>query len=217
LSFFFLYLLEYNQLDYEIKMAHFRDDTSSMETVDAVPKYEKTAKQKKKWRYIAIAVAAVIVIVVVVVVAVTVTNKNKNKNSSSQLTISPYANMTPIITNNDTSLQQKERFFVIGDVHGCVDEFNSLITKLNYNSTTDQIILAGDLTSKGPDSVGVIRRAKEIGALCVRGNHDDEIIRFKTFENQKGQNTMLPLSATMPEGNVPDPLKFKDPQTAVAL
>lgn len=195
-----------------------RDDASDFSYVDAVPKNNKTAKQKRMWRLIAIGVATVIVIVVVVVVAVTVTNHNKKASSTNgSATISPFANLTLIKTNNDTALQQKERFFVLGDVHGCVDELNALVTKLNYNATTDQLILAGDITSKGPDSVGVIRRAKELGALCVRGNHDDEVIRFKTFENQRGQNAMFPLSATMPEGNVPDPLKFKDYHTAIAL
>jgi hypothetical protein len=203
-------------------MAHFsRDDVSSFEYIDAVPKNNRTLKQKRMWRFIAMAVAAVVVIVVVVVVSVVVTNKNKNKStseaSSNQLVISPYANMQIIVTNNDTSLQQKERIFVIGDVHGCLQEFNDIITKLNFDATKDQIILAGDLTSKGPDSIGVIRRAQELGALCVRGNHDDKVVRLKTFEIQKGRNAMYPLDATMPEGAVPDPVKFKNYHSVISL
>lgn len=203
------------------RMAHFRrDDVSSFEYIDAVPKNNRTLKQKRMWRYIAMAVATLIVVIVVVVVAVVVTNKNKNQTSSTdsnQLVISPYSNMQTIITNNDTSLQQKERIFVIGDIHGCLNEFNDIVTKLNFDPTKDQIILAGDLTSKGPDSVGVIRRAKELGALCVRGNHDDKVVRLKTFENEKGRNAMYPVDATMPEGDVPDPIKFKNYHAAVAL
>jgi predicted phosphodiesterase len=124
--------------------------------------------------------------------------------------------MTAIITKNDTALQQKERFFVIGDVHGCVNELNALVTKLNYDPTKDQLILAGDLTAKGPDSGGVIRRAKELGAFCVRGNHDDKIVRLKTYELQNGQRAMAPPSATMPEGGVPDPLKYKNYHVPIA-
>lgn len=200
----------------------FRDDNSSVEYVDAIPVYEKTAKQKRMWKWIAGGVAAVVVIVVVVVVAVVVTDQKKKSNqndsgNNGQYVISPYAHMTAIVTNNDTSLVSKERVFVIGDVHGCVNELNALVEKLQYNATTDQLILAGDLTSKGPDSVGVIRRAKELGALCVRGNHDDKVIRLKTYEIEKGQNAMKPPSATMPEGNVPDPLKYKNYHTAVAM
>ncbi|KAL7321797.1 hypothetical protein PS15m_001527 [Mucor circinelloides] len=206
-------------------MAHFsRDDNSSIEYVDAIPRNEKTAKQKRMWKWIAIAVAIIVVIIIVVVVSVVVTQHNKSNNSSnsgsgtsnSQYPISPYAHMTTIVTNNDESLQQKENIYVVGDVHGCVSELDKLVTKLNFNQATDQLILAGDLTAKGPDSVGVIRRAKELGAFCVRGNHDDKVIRLKTYELEKGENAMYPLSATMPEGNVPDPLKFKNYHVAIA-
>jgi hypothetical protein len=201
-------------------MAYYRDDGSSVIYVDAIPTNPRTQKQKRMWRYIAMGVTAVIVIVIVIVVAVVVTNSNKKKsntNSNSQYPISPYSHMTAIVTRNDTSIQQKERFFVIGDVHGCVNELNALVTKLNYNPAKDQLILAGDLTAKGPDSGGVIRRAKELGALCVRGNHDDKVVRLKTYELQNGQKAMLPPSATMPEGGVPDSLKYKNYHTPIAL
>jgi hypothetical protein len=199
-----------------------RDDASSVEYIDAIPRYDKTAKQKRMWRYIGMGVAAIVVIVVVVVVAVVVTDHKKNSGSAStsgnnQYPVSAYANMTEIVTNNSTQLQNKQRIFVIGDIHGCLSEFNALVEEINYNSNTDQLILAGDIMSKGPDSVGVVRRAKELGALCVRGNHDDKIIRFKTFENAKGKNAMYPLDATLPEGNVPDPLEFKNYHAALAV
>lgn len=201
-------------------MAHFRGrDVSSFEYVDAIPTNHKSHKQKKLWKWIAIGVTALVIIIVVIVVAVVVTNNNKNKSNNtgtSQYPVSPYAQMTPIVTNNDTSLIEKQRVFVVGDIHGCLDDFNNLVTKLNFNSATDQLILAGDLTSKGPNSAGVLSRARELGALCVRGNHDDKVVRLKTFQLQKGQNAMYPLDATMPEGNVPDPLKFKNYHSAVA-
>jgi len=88
----------------------------------------------------------------------------------------------------------KPRVFVIGDVHGCLDEFNQLLTAINYSGVTDQVIIAGDLTATGPDSIGVIRRAQQIGALCVRGNHDDKIIRLRTFQNVNGASAMTGTS-----------------------
>ncbi|KAI9282535.1 Metallo-dependent phosphatase-like protein [Sporodiniella umbellata] len=197
-------------------MGFFRGETESVQYIDAIPQNYRTAQQKKRWRYIALGVAAIVVIIVVVAVAVVV-SESKKKQSDEAYGVSPYANMTPIITRNDTELQQKQRIFVVGDVHGCIDEFNRLLDTLAFNATTDQLILAGDLTSKGPDSLGVIRRAKSLGLLCVRGNHDDKLVRFKTFENQRGQNAMHPLNAVMPEGNVPDPLKFKNYHEPLAL
>lgn len=203
-------------------MTHYRDEDSTVIYVDAIPTNPRTQKQKRMWRLIAMGVAAIVIIVIVIVVAVVVTNQNKSKNSAdssgtNQYPISPYSHMTVIETKNDVFLQQKERFFVIGDVHGCVNELNALVTQLKFDPTKDQLILAGDLTAKGPDSGGVIRRAKELGALCVRGNHDDKVVRLKTYELQNGQRAMLPLSATMPEGGVPDPLKYKNYHAPIAL
>ena len=40
-------------------------------------------------------------------------------------------------------------------------------------NSRDTLILLGDLVNKGPQSVQVVRRAQELGALAVRGNHDD--------------------------------------------
>jgi hypothetical protein len=187
---------------------------------------EKRRLRKRRYMILG-AILAVVVIVIVIVVPVVVTKQKKNNaiqldtggsassdnttypinTGSGQYPVSNYAHLiTPIATQNDL----KERIFVIGDVHGCATEFNALLDAVHFNASTDQVILAGDLTSKGPDSIGVIRRAKEIGALCVRGNHDDKIVRLKTFELKRGLGAMTPLDATMPEGNVPDPLKFKN-------
>jgi len=41
-------------------------------------------------------------------------------------------------------------------------------------------ILAGDMISKGPDSVGVIDLVMELGATGVRGNHEHRIIQEYT-------------------------------------
>ncbi|KAI8339790.1 Metallo-dependent phosphatase-like protein [Choanephora cucurbitarum] len=194
-----------------------KDNASSIEYVDAFPVHQKTHKQKRLWRWIGMGVAAIVIIVVVIVVAVVVTDNKKKSSTSVQYPISPYSHMTKLVTNNDLSLQQKSRIFVLGDIHGCINELNKMVDKLNFNQTTDQLILAGDLTSKGPDSIGVIRRAKELGALCVRGNHDDKVVRFKTFQLKNGEDAMKPAEARMPEGDVPDRLKFKNYHEPIAL
>jgi diadenosine tetraphosphatase ApaH/serine/threonine PP2A family protein phosphatase len=37
-------------------------------------------------------------------------------------------------------------------------------------------VLVGDLVAKGPDSAGVVQRARELGALAVLGNHDAHLL-----------------------------------------
>lgn len=122
--------------------------------------------------------------------------------------VSKYANLIRLQTVHGDKLAKKQRVFVVGDIHGCLDEFNQLVEKIQYNPSTDQLILAGDLIAKGPSNTGVIRRAKELGALCVRGNHDDKAVRFKTYEMAHG--TIGPPKSYMPEGDVLDQLKFKN-------
>ena len=122
--------------------------------------------------------------------------------------VSSYSNLTRVRVYHN--LDQKDRIFIIGDIHGCADEFKQLVQKIQYNPERDQIILAGDLVYRGPDNVGVIRYAKEIGALCVRGNNDDITIRFKTYELRHGINAMQDKNAIMPEGDVKDPLPVGD-------
>src|SRR5687767_6367262 len=75
------------------------------------------------------------------------------------------------------------RLIVIGDVHGCLAELDALLTDVAPRPD-DELVLVGDLVRKGPDSAGVVRRVREIGARAVRGNHDVHFI-------QRGEATAL--------------------------
>ena len=62
--------------------------------------------------------------------------------------------------------------WVIGDVQGCLEAFDALLVLLDPDPARDRVWLAGDLVNRGPASLEVLRRAMEIGATCVLGNHD---------------------------------------------
>jgi hypothetical protein len=70
-----------------------------------------------------------------------------------------------------------QRSIFVGDVHGCLDEFQRLLKQLRL-SAEDRLVLVGDLVAKGPDSQGVIACAREHHALGVRGNHDEAVLRY---------------------------------------
>ncbi|KAI8071071.1 Metallo-dependent phosphatase-like protein [Gongronella butleri] len=174
-------------------------------------------KDKRKWSLIAIAAAIVAVIVIVVPVSVVMAQKN-NQNSSNNggpsyaMAQSPYDNLTRVVQLNQ--LADKKRIFVIGDVHGCSKELAQMLDTINYTQTTDAVILAGDLTNKGPDSPGVLDLAQQKNLYCVRGNHDDRVVRLKNYQIQTGS---LPDNKnTLPEGNVADPLKFNSDHADIA-
>eukprot|EP00662_Eupelagonemidae_sp_cell21_P029778 gene29778-23700_t len=67
---------------------------------------------------------------------------------------------------------QRRRVVIVGDIHGCCDEFRDLLRAVGHRQGADTLILAGDLVNKGPKSVEVVRVARELGALAVLGNHE---------------------------------------------
>jgi len=73
---------------------------------------------------------------------------------------------------------ETKRTIVVGDIHGCIDEFDELIKKLSYAKGSDRLILLGDLIDRGPDSVAVVRRAREMDLECVMGNHEHKFIKW---------------------------------------
>jgi bis(5'-nucleosyl)-tetraphosphatase (symmetrical) len=90
-----------------------------------------------------------------------------------------------------------KRTIIVGDVHGCLDEFRALVERVGYRQGTDRLIVAGDLVDRGPDSAGVVRYAMEIGAEAVQGNHDAKLLRrrkhmLKAQINANYRNPMYP-------------------------
>ncbi|MDF1695509.1 MAG: polynucleotide kinase-phosphatase [Saprospiraceae bacterium] len=98
-------------------------------------------------------------------------------------------------------------FDIIGDIHGCYDEFVELLDKLNYSiEQVDydsnhygmrvthpehrQVILVGDLVDRGPKSPEVLKLVMSMvhsgTALCVPGNHD-----MKLQKKLNGKNVQL--------------------------
>ncbi|KAL9544271.1 hypothetical protein MBANPS3_007706 [Mucor bainieri] len=147
-------------------------------------------------------------------------NNTKNRKTASLITpdhqesyhppvyahaVSPWSNLTRLKVYSPSD---QGRIFVMGDIHGSLKEMNQLLEKIQFKPDQDALILAGDLVERGPNSIGVIQRARQLNALCVRGNHDDKVIRLKTYEYQHGLDSMSPADEIMPEGQVGDPLKF---------
>lgn len=61
--------------------------------------------------------------------------------------------------------------WVIGDVHGCIEQLWALVEKINPGPE-DRLVFCGDFLSRGPDGAACVRFAREWGALAVQGNHD---------------------------------------------
>ncbi len=85
-------------------------------------------------------------------------------------------------------------FDVVGDVHGCRVELETLLGELGYAVVRDdagravgahhlerRVIFVGDLVDRGPDTPGVLRLVMGMvadgDALCVSGNHEAKLLR----------------------------------------
>lgn len=68
--------------------------------------------------------------------------------------------------------------YIIGDIHGCAEDLQRLLTKVKFDATIDTAIFVGDLINRGPDSIGVIKLIWGLGqsAQVVLGNHDITLI-----------------------------------------
>lgn len=86
-------------------------------------------------------------------------------------------------------------FDIIGDIHGCSSELETLLGKLGYvdgaHPEGRTAVFVGDLVDRGPDSPGVLRRVMSMvsdgHALCVPGNHENKLGRY--LKGRKVQRT----------------------------
>ncbi|MBY8843611.1 polynucleotide kinase-phosphatase [Streptomyces sp. SP2-10] len=96
-------------------------------------------------------------------------------------------------------------FDIIGDIHGCSAELESLLSELGY---TDGVhpqgrtaVFVGDLVDRGPDSPGVLRRVmamvKSGNALCVPGNHENKYGRHLKGRNVRHTHGLAETVAQM--------------------
>lgn len=74
------------------------------------------------------------------------------------------------------------RYYVIGDIHGRLDLYDSLIDAIERDIVSRprreaRVVLLGDLIDRGPDSAGVIRRTrnwqKHRDVRVLAGNHEE--------------------------------------------
>ncbi|MET7939410.1 polynucleotide kinase-phosphatase [Streptomyces sp. NPDC005302] len=86
-------------------------------------------------------------------------------------------------------------FDIVGDIHGCASELETLLGKLGYvdgaHPEGRTAVFVGDLVDRGPDTPGVLRRVMSMvgsgDALCVPGNHENKFGRY--LKGRKVQHT----------------------------
>ncbi|KAF9935713.1 hypothetical protein BGZ65_003122 [Modicella reniformis] len=83
--------------------------------------------------------------------------------------------------HHSLSAHKKPRTIVVGDIHGNLVGLDRFLEMSKYDRRRDTVILAGDMVTRGLQSLQVVDKARQLGFKCVRGNHEDKVIRWRGF------------------------------------
>lgn len=94
------------------------------------------------------------------------------------------------MSRSELALELTGPFDIVGDVHGCREELEALLTELGWRTDGTgwshplgrTAVFVGDLVDRGPDTPGVLRLVIDMidrgRALCVAGNHEAKLLRY---------------------------------------
>lgn len=117
----------------------------------------------------------------------TSTSSTRSYTTKADEYFSKHNNNIPLPTIIHDNLQRlipkekqtvNNKFLIIGDVHGCLEELKLLVEKAtkehNQGEQFTAVILLGDLCNKGPHSASTIQYVRQQpNWYSIRGNHDD--------------------------------------------
>ncbi|MBK5264345.1 MAG: serine/threonine protein phosphatase [Alphaproteobacteria bacterium] len=107
------------------------------------------------------------------------------------------------------SVGEGRRVYAIGDIHGRLDLLDALLERIHADSVVrgeaeSHLIFLGDLIDRGPDSAGVVRRARTLAAggraiRFLKGNHEEvfldaargDLQTLRFFTRIGGRETLL--------------------------
>lgn len=82
----------------------------------------------------------------------------------------------PDVRRKSLDSKNWDEVYVIGDVHGCASELDSLL-KISPITEDDLVLFVGDLVRKGPDSESVVQSVLESeNMFSVMGNNEQKLV-----------------------------------------
>lgn len=80
------------------------------------------------------------------------------------------------------------RLLAVGDIHGCLDKLEALVTKIRP-SEDDRMVFLGDYINRGPDSRGVVDflldLKSKVPCVFLLGNHEKMLLEFLANNNSE--------------------------------
>jgi bis(5'-nucleosyl)-tetraphosphatase (symmetrical) len=83
--------------------------------------------------------------------------------------------------------------YLVGDLQGCCDALERLLTKIGFSPSRDHAYFLGDLVNRGPASLATLRRLQGLGAsaTCLLGNHDLHLLAAAEGVRPPGKHDTL--------------------------
>ena len=108
------------------------------------------------------------------------------------------------------------RFFVVGDIHGCPQELEDLITACALERG-DHVVFLGDYIDRGPGAREVVDFLLDLQAdnVCtltfLKGNHEDMFLDFLGYLGHFGESFLVNGGvATLKSYGVPEEMPGRD-------
>lgn len=81
--------------------------------------------------------------------------------------------------------------YVVGDLHGCLEDFFMLLNRVQFNASKDRVFSVGDLVDRGPNSLGCAKLIRFPWFHAVRGNHEQMMIEAMIYNSDDDYNLWL--------------------------
>ena len=83
----------------------------------------------------------------------------------------------------------KEKIFIVGDIHGCLDMFNRLMDQIDWEPDKDRLIFLGDYIDRGKDPKGVVDYIIALTKCsarveCLIGNHETNFLEYLSGDDR---------------------------------
>ena len=97
------------------------------------------------------------------------------------------------MVSSPTSTSSSGTLFAIGDLQGCLESLEELLTQLPQDA---ELLFVGDLVNRGPQSLQTLRFVKNLGsrARSILGNHDLHFLLLRLVQVKCIKKTPLPIS-----------------------
>ena len=83
-----------------------------------------------------------------------------------------------------------DKFFAIGDIHGCLDKLRELIGLIPADPASDMLVFIGDYIDRGAESPSVIDyilelKKKYAKVICLCGNHETMLLNYLEGDDEE--------------------------------